>query len=81
MSDDAGGGPAPYGGSASAPIGAPTPGPADDWQAVVDEDVTEAENGEHTQNATDNPELAENVKENRDADADAETEAEDHLDN
>ena len=38
MSDYEGGGPAPYGGSASAPIGAPTPEPGDEWQAVVDAD-------------------------------------------
>ncbi len=76
MSDYAGGGPAPYGGSASAPIGAPTPGPADDWEAVVDadedaEEGEQAKHGEHAQNATDNPELAENVKENREAEAEA----------
>jgi hypothetical protein len=71
MSDYAGGGPAPYGGSASAPIGAPTPAPGEDWEPVVDEDAEEAKNGEHAKNATDNPDLAENVKENREADAEA----------
>ncbi|MEP6482743.1 MAG: hypothetical protein ABJA94_12135, partial [Rhodoglobus sp.] len=68
---------------ASAPIGAPTPGPADDWEAVVDEDVTEADEaqgGDHARNATDNPELAENVKENREADAEGAAEAADHND-
>ena len=73
MSDHAGGGPAPYGGSASAPIGAPTPEPGEDWQAVVDadKDADTAEQGEHARNATDNPDLAENVKENREAAAEA----------
>jgi hypothetical protein len=71
-----GGGPAPYGGSASAPIGAPTPGPGDDWEAVVDADEDAEKDDHHAHgsqalNATDNPEYAENVKENREAEAEA----------
>lgn len=76
MTDYAGGGPAPYGGSASAPIGAPTPEPGEEWEAVVDadedaEETEETDHGEHARNATDNPDLAENVEENREADAEA----------
>ncbi len=72
MSGYEGGGPAPYGGSASAPIGAPTPGPGADWEAVVDADEDAekddpSEHGSQALNATDNPEYAENVKENREA--------------
>ena len=77
MSDYEGGGPAPYGGSASAPLGAPTPEPGEEWEAVVDadEDAEKDDQNEHGSkalNATDNPEYAENVKENREADGEAE---------